>query len=235
MLRGINRQQIFYDEEDYACFMDLLKHYKTVCGYRLHAYCVMGNHIHLLIQEEDEPLEKIFKRLGAAFVYRYNAKYGRVGHLFQDRFKSESVNDDAYFLTVLRYILRNPVKAGLCTQPEAYPYSSAGAYLCDADDDITDREFARALAGKSELSAFLREEENDSCLDVEETVRTHLTDTAARELIVKEFGLLTPSPEKAKERAALNASIRRLLAAGVSVRQLSRLSGLSKKIIESSK
>ena len=234
-LRGINRQQIFYDEDDYACFIDLLKRYKTVCGYQLHAYCLMGNHIHLLIQENDEPLEKIFRRLGAAFVYWYNAKYGRVGHLFQDRFKSEAVNDDAYFLTVLRYILRNPVKAGLCTQVEEYPYSSARAYLCGADDDITDQELSLSLAAKSELSTFIKEEENDNCLDMEETVRIHLTDTVACELIVREFGVLTPDPGKAKERAALNASIRRLLAAGVSVRQLSRLSGLSKKIIESSK
>ena len=234
MLRGVNRQQIFYDEEDYTCFINMLKHYKMICGYRLHAYCLMGNHIHLLIQENEEPLEKIFKRLGAAFVYWYNAKYERVGHLFQDRFKSETVNGDAHFLIVLRYILRNPVKAGLCTQVEEYPYSSAGAYLCDADD-ITDKELALSLAAKGELSAFIKEEENDKCLDVEETVRSHLTDTAACELIVREFGVLTPSVGKAKERAALNASIRRLLAAGVSVRQLSRLSGLSKKIIENSK
>ena len=73
----------------------------------------MGNHVHLLIQEGNETtLGDVFRHIGSAFVYWYNIKYERVGHLFQDRYKSEPVEDEAYLLTVFRYILMNPVKVG---------------------------------------------------------------------------------------------------------------------------
>lgn len=75
MLRGINRQQVFFDKEDYRVFENILRHYKSICDFRLFAYCIMGNHIHLLIRTGSVPLEKIFKRIGSAFVYWYNCKY----------------------------------------------------------------------------------------------------------------------------------------------------------------
>lgn len=113
MLRGINQQQIFEDREDYEKFLEILKDCKAICEFKLFAYCLMGNHIHLLIQEGTESLEQVFKRLCGRFVYWYNVKYRRVGHLFQDRFKSEPVDSDDYFFTVQRYIHQNPIKAGL--------------------------------------------------------------------------------------------------------------------------
>ena len=113
ILRGINRQQIFYDEEDYDYFIRLLNRFQKVSQYEVYAYCLMGNHIHLLIKVHQESLGTIFQRIGASFVYWYNLKYQRVGHLFQDRFKSEPVENERYFLTVMRYIFRNPVKAGI--------------------------------------------------------------------------------------------------------------------------
>ena len=125
ILRGINRQRIFEDEEDYERFLFLLEHYKTICGYELFAYCLMPNHIHILIKEGKEALSTVFCRIGTSFVYWYNLKYERSGHLFQDRYKSEAVEDDAYFLTALRYIHRNPVKAGLCNDPAEYQIGRA--------------------------------------------------------------------------------------------------------------
>ena len=113
MLRGINQQQIFEDSEDFEKILQILKDCKAVSEYKLFAYCLMGNHIHLLVQEDKEPIEQVMKRIATRFVYWYNIKYQRVGHLFQDRFKSEPVEDDTYFLTVLRYIHQNPMKAGL--------------------------------------------------------------------------------------------------------------------------
>ena len=112
MLRGIDRQVIFLDDEDCEKYLQCITDCQQISGFKLHAYCLMGNHLHLLIQEGKEPLEQIFKRIGVRHVYWFNWKYKRSGHLFQDRFKSEPVQDDAYFLTVLRYIYQNPVKAG---------------------------------------------------------------------------------------------------------------------------
>jgi len=73
----------------------------------------MGNHVHLLIKEETEELGVIMRRIGASYVYWYNRKYNRCGHLFQDRYKSEVVEDERYLLTVLRYIHQNLLKAGM--------------------------------------------------------------------------------------------------------------------------
>ena len=128
MLRGINQQVIFEDDEDYFKFVETLENYKAVSGYKVFAYCLMSNHIHLLIKVEKEDLDKIIKRIGGSYVYWYNWKYKRSGHLFQDRFKSEPVEDDTYFLTVIRYIHQNPVKASICSKPENYKFSSYTEY-----------------------------------------------------------------------------------------------------------
>ena len=90
MLRGINRQDIFEDEEDFLHFLTVLKECKAICEFEIYAYCLMTNHIHLLIKSGKEPLALVFKRIGSRFVYWYNLKYRRSGHLFQDRYKSEN-------------------------------------------------------------------------------------------------------------------------------------------------
>ena len=123
MLRGINRENIFGDEEDRLYFMHALDHCKEVSGFRLYAFVLMTNHIHLLIEPAGEPLDMIFRRIGIRYAMWYNKKYQRVGHLFQDRFRSENVETDLYFMTVLRYILQNPMKAGMETAPGDYRWS----------------------------------------------------------------------------------------------------------------
>lgn len=232
MLRGINRQQIFYDKEDYRVFESILRHYKSICDFRLFAYCIMGNHIHLLIRTGSVPLEKIFKRIGSAFVYWYNCKYERVGHLFQDRYKSEAVLTEQYYLTVLRYILRNPVKAGICRHPAEYPYSSCYEYL-SMNTHLTDTEFTFSLIAAEQLKEYILEDNDDECLEINEMPR-RCSDAVAKELIYQEFGCFSPPVGEAKgqQRQLLNESIRKLIKSGISIRQLSRLTGISKKIIE---
>jgi hypothetical protein len=88
----------------------------------------MDNHIHLLLKEGQEPIATTMKKIGTSYVYYYNWQYNRKGYLFQDRYKSEPVEDDAYFLTVLRYIHQNPVKAGITDDPATYPWSSYTEY-----------------------------------------------------------------------------------------------------------
>ena len=91
MLRGINRQQIFENAEDKGKFLNIVRDCKAKSQFKLYAYCLMGNHVHLLLQVEGEPLEQVIKRIGSKYVYWYNTKYQRIGHLFQDRFKSEPI------------------------------------------------------------------------------------------------------------------------------------------------
>ena len=165
ILRGINRQKVFSDDEDYRRFLDVIEVCREISGFRLHAYCLMGNHIHMLLQPVEEPLEQVMKRIGTRYVVWYNNKYSRTGHLFQDRYKSEPIQDDAYFLTALRYILNNPVKAGICEKPEEYPYSSASDYFTGGG--ITDTGFVEQMTGRDALLEYLRQPSEDVCMDDE--------------------------------------------------------------------
>ena len=232
MLRGINKQQIFCDKEDYQFFISLLERYKKPCGYQLFAYCLMGNHVHLLIQEGNETtIGDVFRHIGSAFVYWYNIKYERVGHLFQDRYKSEPVEEEAYLLTVFRYILMNPVKAGLCSKSEQYPYSSAAEYL-KGTKGITDTDLIKRMLDEKSMKEYISQKNEDQCMEMDETTRKRVTDEEAKEMINKELGSVIPAIGKAKERKGLNTSISKLVHAGISIRQLSRLTGISKKVIE---
>ena len=104
MLRGMDRRIIFTDDMDRYVFLKKVEKAKEKSNFKLYAYCLMDNHVHMLIKEQDEPLELIFKRIGVSYVSYYNKKYELYGHLFQDRFRSEAVESDPYFLDVLRYI-----------------------------------------------------------------------------------------------------------------------------------
>ena len=94
MLRGINRQSIFEDDEDRFQFMTVLTRYRELSDFRLHAFVLMSNHVHLLIEPAGESLDRIFKRIGTSYAVWFNRKYERAGHLFQDRFRSEAVGTD---------------------------------------------------------------------------------------------------------------------------------------------
>ena len=93
-----------------------------------YAYCLMSNHVHLLIKTHHEDIGATIKHLAVVYAMYFNHKYSRAGHLFQDRFKSEPVNDMAYFVTLLRYIHQNPLKAGIVQSVSEYPWSSWGEY-----------------------------------------------------------------------------------------------------------
>lgn len=230
MLRGINGQQIFEDDEDCEKFLQVLKDCKAISGYKLYAYCLMGNHVHILLQEVKEPLELLMKRITTRFVYWYNIKYRRAGHLFQDRFKSEPVESDSYFLTVLRYIHQNPIKSGLCKKAEQYSYSSINEYL--TYPNLVDTEFTYSLITKEQFIDFHKEENSDLCLEMEEQFR--LTDAEAKLIIQKITKCKTITEFQALDKTKRNLYIQKLFSKGLSIRQISRLTGVSKKIVETS-
>ncbi|HEY3406625.1 MAG TPA: transposase, partial [Propionicimonas sp.] len=124
MLRGVNRDAIFLEDADYQRFLDAFRLVKEVSGCLVLAYCLMTNHVHVVMMTTTEPISLVMKRLGVRYVGWFNRKYGRVGHLFQSRFASLPVEDDAYLITLLRYVWRNPVEAGMVLRPEDYRWSS---------------------------------------------------------------------------------------------------------------
>ena len=228
MLRGVDRRIIFADDEDCERFLKVLQIIKIKADFKLYAYCLMGNHFHLLIKEGEEAIDRIFRRLGASYVHYYNRKYDLHGHLFQDRFQSECVETDAYFLDVFRYICQNPVKAGLCEKPIDYRWLGCaevteGNLLVDGIADFTDMR-------RKDLIEFI----NTPCRKehLEDTGVKRLTDKEAIKIIcdrckceyAQEIGGWTPQQRETVIRKAIGSK--------VSIRQLSRLTGISKAVIE---
>ncbi len=128
ILRGINRQDILYDEDDNQHFLETVDQMKSEDQFAVLGYCLMMNHVHLLIQEHTDTISRIMSRIGTSYAWWYNRKYGRSGYVFQGRYGSECVENDEYLLTVIRYIHNNPVKAGLVQNPEDYRWSSIRLY-----------------------------------------------------------------------------------------------------------
>jgi putative transposase len=234
MLRGINRQVIFEDDHDKNKFIETLAKYKKISGFELYGYCLMDNHVHLLLKEEGECISTAMKRISSSYVYWYNLKYERCGHLFQERFKSENVENNAYFVTVLRYIHQNPLKAGLLKSVWDSKWTSFHEYFRKVE--ITDIDRGLNLFSPDRRTAieryigYMQENNNDQCLDLKEKVK--LSDEQVRESL-RAMGVTSNSMLQQMEREDRDivlAKLKRLK--GVSIRQISRITGISKSVID---
>lgn len=128
ILRGNDKQDIFFDEQDYKKFIEELKNTKEKYGYELYAYCLMTNHVHLVIYDKNNMLSKIMQSLEVAYSAYFSKKYEKTGHLFQNRFLSKVVEAREYLMQVCRYVHQNPVKAKISTV-DKYKWSSFKEYL----------------------------------------------------------------------------------------------------------
>jgi len=139
--RGNNRQDVFLEDSDYLHYLDILKRYKHKFNFKIFAYCLMKNHIHLLIKTSSiGTVSDIMKAITIAHTRRYHYKYKSSGHVWQGRFKSPLVSADEYFFALMRYIEQNPVRAGLVDHPAKYRYSSYHANVIMERDELIDKE-----------------------------------------------------------------------------------------------
>ncbi len=122
--RGNARQAIVLDDRDRALFLVCLGETVARLDWICHAYCLMDNHYHLLIETPEGHVSRGMRQLNGVFTQRMNRRHGRVGHLFQGRFKAILVERESYLLELCRYIVLNPIRAGMVTQLERYPWSS---------------------------------------------------------------------------------------------------------------
>ena len=249
MLRGINRQDIFEDQEDYIRFLtfmqqmlepldDLGNRQPPLCTF--YAYCLMSNHVHLLIKIHHEDIGATVKHLAVVYAMYFNHKYSRAGHLFQDRFKSEPVNDMAYFTTLLRYIHQNPVKAGIVTEVNEvkdYEYSSWGEYTGQIEPSfqICDIQTVLKRIPFNNLNEWVNEPlPGDACyLDGdEEPAFNRYSDEEAWRVIKELTGTSNASEFQKLDRECQREALRELRGLGASVRQLQRLTGLGRGLIQ---
>lgn len=230
MLRGIDRQTIFFDRKDYDKFRSVFNLYRSKYCIKLQAWCMLPNHVHLLIRDPSDSISTFFRIFGTSFVYWYNAKYRRIGHLFQDRFRSEPIEDPSYLLNAIRYIHMNPVKDKICTHPEAYEYSSYRYYFSSgryAADDvlfglITLQDFAEFHLGKNE----------DRFLDVDDECPIRLTDEDAIQMLRHALGCEDLSQLKTLPQIQQKTILQLLRNRGVSFHQIHRITTIPVFIIQ---
>ena len=128
MNRGRRAENIFKDEKDYAMFVELLQEASVAWNVRISAYCLMPNHYHLLIQTPEANIARCMRHISGVYTQKFNRRHGFDGPLFRGRYKSILIDADIYLLQLVRYVHRNPLKAGLCDM-DKYKWSSHKGYL----------------------------------------------------------------------------------------------------------
>jgi putative transposase len=240
MIRGANRQEIFHDDEDCSKFLDLLHIYKLKTEVEIYSWCLMSNHVHLLLKEGNEDVSATMKRIGVSYVSYYNWKYRTTGHLFQDRFKSENVESVRYLLTVVRYIHQNPLKAGMVKRVDEWRWSSCRLYYGNhyGRGNLLDSDYIIGMFSGNNILARERFKEfnemvnQDECLDHDVNEKRRLTDEEAREEIKKVLNETEIAQVKSLPRHQRNEILKKTKEIkGLSQRQTARILGVSRTLL----
>ncbi len=144
-LRGNHRQNIFFTPSDRQLFSEVTAEVVDRFSARVHAYCWMTNHVHLLVQVSDAPLGKLMMRIAGRYARTVQKRLHTTGHLFEKRYHSVLVDADAYLLELLRYIHLNPVRARMVERPSAHPWSSHHNYLGERTDSWITTDFGLSM------------------------------------------------------------------------------------------
>ena len=241
IIRGIDKQDIFLDKYDKDKFLKIIVETKEKYNYEVYAYCLMDNHVHLIIYDKDEMISKIMQSIEIRYVSYFNIKYDRVGHLFQDRFHSKRIEDRDYLKLACRYIHQNPAKAGIA-KTEEYKWSSYQEYI----------KTPKIINNKLLLLIFSKEKEvakqefiNFHNVNVNEDKETEITNILEYELNVKftddeirKYICDLLEIKNIRDISKYDTKIRKeqLLKIKclnkVSISQLARVLGINRKIIE---
>lgn len=241
MIRGINKMDIFRSPNDKAKFLGALSSMKSEGEYTLYGYCIMDNHAHLLIKEEIDPINRTMKRLCVSYSYYFNKKYDRVGHLFQDRFRSERIENDNSLLNCLRYIHNNPVKASMVTNPSDYNWSSYNIYIGKDNNaaQIISSRFVLDLISEnksnviSKFRDFSRLDCEEEFIDLEEAEDDIKIDPlVVIQDVIRKYNYKLEDLLKCKDKEMRSLIIREIKDnTKLSIRQMAEMTGFSKDMI----
>ncbi len=244
-MRGVSKQIIFEERGDYIHFLNLLKRFSLETDVKIRAFCLMDNHVHLLIYDPANHFSLFMQKLGGGYSWYFNRKYERAGHLFQDRFGSVPIESEERLLTVFRYILNNPHKAGICPASE-YEWSSYSRYG-DPNSFVDTLTLKELLGSFEEYKEFINtddERQGDGsqnvpirdignpplCSDIckRQSRDDEWAKTVIRETLHGQSGTVIRSYDWQKR----NEILRELKAKGLSLRQIERLTGISKSVVQ---
>ncbi len=158
IVHGNQRQKTFTAESDYHAYIERLARYRKKYDYVLHAYCLMPNHVHLLVESSEQPLAKFMQGLQQSYSQYFNRKHRKTGHVFEGRYKAILCQKDEYLLQLIRYIHLNPVRACMVRSPERYRYSGDHVYLQGkATETIDPATVLSMLGGKQAYRRFVQD------------------------------------------------------------------------------
>lgn len=181
MVQGINKEKIFIEEREKFEYIKLLNKYQGEYQIKVISYCIMDNHVHMLINVEDiENLTKYMHKLDTSYAIYYNKSNQRVGYVYRGRFKSEIIKDERHLYNCILYIHNNPVKARLCTDASQYKYSSYKRFFKDENREILEKlyinkeEYIKAHSKKTNLDRMFLEDEEGRNLDIKDEIEKYL-------------------------------------------------------------
>jgi REP element-mobilizing transposase RayT len=247
LLQGVRRRELFLDDEDSRQFLDILARCQKEDAkgdasgsgkrYTVFAYCMAGEYVHLLIKEEEDPINISISRIAVAYAHYLNNKYDRDGAVYRDRYYSEPVDEEGRFNIILRYIHQTPLRDKLAETLEEYPYSSWHEYVGEDSDmpcvcDI--REEYRKMS-TDDVKRMLQSEVPGSihCLGPKAHTKHRPADSKVREEIKRITGATDVAEYLRLPMSVGYSAIKELRKSGASIRQLERLTGLGRGVIQS--
>lgn len=225
--RGTGRQIVFEEDSDRYAFLRTVRKVFGDAGLLLIAWCLMSNHVHLVVFDEKQQLSMAMRNVLSAYARRFNARGAHTGHVFQQPFSSSPIEDDAYMLAAVRYVHDNPAKAGICAA-EDYPWSSYHEYVGTPEfaETALVLEMLGGVEGFKEFSSRV-----PPALSLCPQMHGRFTED---ELLVNAryvLGGIDPSEVKTLQKTQRNELLGRLRSAGFSIRQIERLTGVGRNII----
>lgn len=229
ILRGNDRQDLFFNDDDRNYFLKKLNRYIEETELKLYAFCLMNNHVHLLIGNADKNMPLFVKKLACSYAYYFNHKYDRVGHLFHGRYKSEPVDTDEYFKTVYRYILQNPEKQGLDSSI-SYRWASLN---WEGRFKNLDNIYPVGLFGSDEeRRRFIFLKNNDHCMENMTENQPGCSDDFVGEVISRLFDLEHARKLHELPKEVQKQNLNLLKRIGFSTNQLARITGFTRYFVK---
>ncbi|MFZ5943124.1 MAG: REP-associated tyrosine transposase [Bacillota bacterium] len=237
MMRGNNREKIFTKEEQKKYILQLIKKFEEEDLIEIAAYCLMDNHVHFVVKGELTNLSSALKKINIKYAMKFNKEANRVGHVFQDRYKSEIITDEKYLLNVIRYVHNNPIKAKMVNGVGEYKWSSYNEYLSNISMIVSQqqKEFIMELfACKKDLFIEFHEEiDLGEYLDTKEEIVFNRNEIA--QSIIGDFCVfkgITDIRQLTNKPEYLEELIRKLLdGTKLSHRQIARILEISNSIV----
>lgn len=235
ILKGMGSQLLFEDDKDKKRFLSTLYRFEKEQCFEIYAYCLLDNHVHLLLWDQPNSLSLIMKKINLSYVLYFNKKYERTGSLFHGRFKSELIDNDFYLLSTFRYIHNNPQKAGIANK-ENYRWSSYLNYLKKKSDKFMNLSFILEMIkdnyGAIPFSRFSALTENSVIMDIDSS--HYINDRRVISQINQKLKINSPQKIQSLSKIERNKALKELISLQIPLRQLERVLGISRGIIKRS-